>query len=116
MALQQLVGSGLWLPSFPEGTIGDQNIGLSNITLDADEEECQVIGRVVTDDHGSHTFGTSGSSIGWFPNVVTFQASATLTIGIKSAAAISTTTGPPARATIGAGAFNIFKALIGGTD
>lgn len=85
------------------------------LLLDADEEESQFIGQIEWSDHGSHTFGTSGSSIAWLPGAsITFQAVATLTVGLKKASTIDAANGPPGRATIGAAAFDVYVPLVAG--
>ena len=121
MAYQELVGSGLWLPTIIEGLYADNLYGtVDSALLDADEEEMQFIGRVKIDGgtlSGTKTFGTSGSGISFLTGSSnTFQAVATLTIGIKNASVVDTANGPAARATIGAAAFSVSKALVGGTD
>lgn len=117
MALQNLVGQGRWLPPLPEGIFSDGIPSVnSSIALDADEEEWQWIGRVRIDGGGSKTFGTS-SILSWLPGAaITFVATATLRVGVKKAASIDAANGPPARATIGAAAFDVYKDLVGGTD
>lgn len=111
------------MPSYPPiVAITDSVTTSDNALLDADEEEVQFIGRVcLAAGSGSKTFGTSGSSISWLPGAsITFAADApnnpTLTVGIKKSTTIDTTTGNPVRATIGAAAFDVSKALVGGTD
>lgn len=86
--------------------------------LDADEEEAQLIGYVwLPPGAGSKTFGTSGSKIDWNSGAsITFAAGSTLRVGVKKASSISTTAGPPGRATVGAAAFDVYKDLVGGTD
>lgn len=85
--------------------------------LDADEEEIQVIGTVCWADGGSHTFGTSGSKIGWLAGAsISFGVVAVLTIGIKKSSTIDASNGPPGRATIGAAAFDVSVGLVGGVD
>jgi hypothetical protein len=85
--------------------------------LDADEEEVQIIGRCKINGGGSKTFGTSGSAIGWLGGTsITFQAVATLRVGVKKAASIDAANGPAARATIGAAAFDVYDDLVGGVD
>lgn len=117
MALQNLVGAGIWLPMLPVGFGSNSNVSAVDITLDADEEEFQVIGRVRVDGGGSKTFGTSGSKIAWLPGAsITFQSEATLRVGVKKSTTIDATAGPAARATIGAAAFDVYDDLIGGTD
>lgn len=119
MALQPLVGRGLLVPQMSGGYWGPETYATTDtiIDLDADEEEFQFIGRVSIDGHGSKTFGTSGSAIGWLPgSPITFASGSQLRVGVKQASSISVTAGPAARATIGAAAFDVYKELIGGTD
>ena len=53
----------------------------------------------------------------WLPGAsTTFNAVSTLRVGIKQASSVSTSAGPPARATTGAAAFDVHKDLVGGTD
>ncbi len=115
MALQRLIGQGVWVPPNPWGTSGGGTFSASDLALlDADEEEYQIIGAVSIEGGGSATFGTS-STISWLPGAsIAFVATATLRIGIKTG--ISTTAGPPARATAGAAAFTVYKDLVAGTD
>jgi len=117
MALQPLVGAGLWLPTLPYGM--SQNLVTSSDAglLDADEEEVQIIGSVTIDGGGSKTFGTSGSKISWLPGAsITFGTNSQLRVGVKQASSIDAGNGPAARATIGAAAFDVYKELVGGTD
>lgn len=117
MALQNLVGSGLWLPTVPLGFDSNNILAANDITLDADEEEVQYIGHVHIDGGGSKTFGTSGSKIGWLAGAsITFAANSTLRVGVKKAATVDAANGPAARATIGAAAFDVYDDLVGGTD
>jgi len=118
MALQNLVGQGVWLPTIYQGFNDGTGINTgSDETLDAEGEELQAIVRVVIDGGGSKTFGTSGSTLQWNAGASnTFQSSATLRVGVKSSAVIDAAAGPAARATIGAAAFSVYKDLIGGTD
>lgn len=120
MALQNIYGNGLWIPGAFPGFPGQSSGVLAtsdSALLDADEEEYQIIGSVTIDGGGSKTFGTSGSKIGWLPGAsITFAANSTVTVGVKKAAQIDTSNGPAARATIGAAAFDVYKALVGGTD
>lgn len=115
MALQRLVGQGLWVPPNPFGTVGGGTFSATDAALlDAGGEEYQIIGAVSIEGGGSATFGTS-SSISWLPgSSITFASGSTLRMGIKTA--ISTTAGPPARATYGTAAFDVYKDLVGGTD
>lgn len=106
-----------WVPTFPPldyQTSTWPNVA-DTLTVDADEEEAQVIGFVEWSDGGNHTFGTSGSGVAWLPGAsITFQATATLRVGIKSS--LDNASGPPGRATAGAAAFAVYHDLVGGTD
>ncbi len=116
VSLVSLIGSGLWLPI----AFGGFNIAIRSSAdgvIDADEEEFQIIGRLRIDGGGSKTFGTSGSKVSWLPGTpITFAANSTVRLGVKKASSIDTTAGPPARATIGAAAFDVYDDLVGGTD
>lgn len=118
MALQNLVGAGIWLPPLIGGYTNSMDFASSDSALlDADEEEFQVIGRVRIDGITSKTFGTSGSKIGWLPGAaITFASGSTLRVGVKKSTTIDATAGPAARATIGAAAFDVYDDLVGGTD
>lgn len=118
MALQNFVGDGMWMPTLPQGYNATNFISSSDAgLLDADEEEFQIIGAVKIDGGGSKTFGTSGSKVSWLSGAaITFLTGSTLTVGVKKDASIDTANGPAARATIGAAAFDVYKALLGGTD
>src|SRR5262245_22267032 len=107
-----------WVPKMPHGFTHTNQLALSDsLQLDADEEEAQVIGAVMTADGLPHTFGTAGSAVGWLPGAgIVFGAGATLRVGLKQASRIDLSTGPAGRATIGAAAFDVHKALVGGTD
>lgn len=89
-----------------------------NGLLDADEEEFQMIGRIyLAAGSGTKTFGTSGSKVGWLPGAsITFQATANCRVGVKKSSTVDAANGPPARATIGAAAFDVYDDLVGGTD
>lgn len=116
MALVRLPG-GMWVPTM-FGGFSNNNVGASDaFTLDADEEECQFIGRVcLAGGSGSKTFGGGSTSIDWLPGAsITFAADSTLRVGVKSTT-IDDTNGPPGRATIGAAAFDVYDDLVGGTD
>lgn len=118
MALVALTGTGLYVPPMSQG-IGAAGLAAASdsLILDADEEEAQLIGRVVIDGYGSKTFGGGSSTLGWLPGAsITFNATSTLRVGVKQASDISTTAGGPARATIGAAAFDVYHDLVGGTD
>lgn len=72
-------------------------VALGNTTVDAANEACIMVGYVFTEDGGSHTIDTSGSSsLGWRTGTVTFaNAGTTVKVGL---AAVDTAAGPPARA------------------
>lgn len=114
MTLVNLVGTGPWYPYIPGGIVNTNAFAAAdNMLLDADEEEAHFVGSVTIDGGGSKTFGTSGSKISWLPGTpITFAAGSTLTVGIKK----TPTTGNPVHGTPGAGAFDVYKALVGGTD
>lgn len=65
---------------------------------DAAKEACMMIGQIFTDDGGSHTIDTTGSSsLGWLAGAVTFaNGASTFKVGL---AGLDTATGPPARPT-----------------
>src|SRR5262245_6556067 len=80
------------------GRNGTQSLAnLSGIVLDAALEAAVFIGNIYTDDGGSHTIDTTGSSsLGWMAASVTFaNAGTSVSVGL---AAVDTGTGPPARA------------------
>lgn len=118
MALTRIPG-GIWAPTFPFGSGGISGNSpfapSDSLLMDADQEEVQIIGRVVlAGGTGSKTFGTS-SKVGWLPGAsITFGAVATLRVGIKKSATIDDANGPPGRATIGAAAFDVYTDLVGG--
>jgi hypothetical protein len=120
VAYVDVPGEGWWCPRLDSGYISQSPAQTTTdaMTLDADEEEAQYIGRIHLDGGATgKTFGTSGSKVGWLSGAsITFQAAATLRVGVKKAASIDATTGPAARATIGAAAFDVYNDLIGGTD
>src|SRR5262245_55785804 len=107
-----------WVPMLPHGfTHTNALVATDSLQLDADEEEAQVIGSVMTADGLPHIFGTAGSVVGWLPGSgVAFATGATLRVGLKQASRIDLTAGPPGRATLGAAAFDVVKTLVGGTD
>jgi hypothetical protein len=118
MAMVAVEGHGLWMPVLPGYLVDPPSMVSSDLmVLDADEEEAQFIGPVTIDGGGSKTFGTS-SKIGWLVGAatITFATGSTLRVGVKKASSISTAAGPPARATIGAAAFDVYRNLVGGTD
>jgi hypothetical protein len=117
MALVNLVGTGIWMPTWP-GILTSTPVysTATGAVLDANTEEVQFIGRVTIDGGGSKTFGTS-SKIGWpVGPTVTFATGSTLRVGVKQASKIDMATGPPARATTGTAAFDVYDDLVGGTD
>jgi hypothetical protein len=118
MTLVAIPGEGLWMPTMPQGWMGTSNLSQSDaMVLDADEEEAQFLATVHRDGGGSATFGISGSTLAWLPGAsLTFDAGAILRVGLKNTARLDLTAGPPARATIGAAAFDVYKDLVGGTD
>jgi hypothetical protein len=120
MAMVQLVGEGFWYPPLPRGiTSSNVQAAADTLLMDLDEEEVQMIGRVVLDSGPgtSKTFGTSGSKIGWLPGpTLTFATGATLRVGVKKQSLINTTTATVAQATLGAPAFDVWRDLVGGTD
>ena len=116
------VGNGFWIPNlgpdYLRATTATGASGLGSALLDADEEELQFLGRVyLAGGSGSKTFGTSGSKISWLPGIAqTFQATATLRVGVKQSSSWTDASGPPGRATVGAAAFDVYHDLVGGTD
>lgn len=121
MALVRLPG-GIWVPTIHQG-LGATGMGTAtDITLDADEEEVQIIGRVcLAGGSGSKPFGTAGSAVAWLPGAsITFAddgaSDPTLRVGVKQASSVDAANGPAARATIGAAAFDVYDDLVGGTD
>lgn len=118
MSLVNVVGSPIWTPPATYGLWASPQVAVSDsLLIDADTEEIQVIGDVTTDDGASHTFGTSGSAIVWLPGAsIAFIAVATVRVGVKKASSISTSAGPPAQATTGTAAYDVYKDLVGGTD
>lgn len=87
----------------------------TNVTQDATNEAAICYGQIITDDGGSHTLDTSGSSsIGWRTGGVTFaNAGTTFKVGL---ATMDTATGPPARATNASDVvtFSVSKSMTGG--
>jgi hypothetical protein len=117
MALVALGGAGVWIPTLANVWTQPSQNTTDAMLMDADQEEAQYFGSVTIDGGGSKTFGTSGSKIGWLPGAtVTFATGSTLRVGVKQASKITTTAGPPPRATIGAAAFDVSRVLTGGTD
>ena len=117
MTLVALEGAGVWMPTMPAYLSGSAVLGHTDgITLDANGEEAQFIGTVTIDGGGSKTFGTS-SKLGWMPGAATvFATGSTLRLGVKQAADVNMSSGPPARATVGTAAFAVWDDLVGGTD
>ena len=113
------VPGGIWVPTLVEnwGNTTGPATPSQGSTLANDQEEYQIFGRVyLAGGSGSKTFGTSGSSISWMAGTsIAFIAVASLRVGVKSTT-IDLANGPPARATIGAAAFDVYKDLTGGTD
>jgi hypothetical protein len=71
--------------------------GATSLLQDAAKEACIMHGHIITDDGGSHTIDTTGSSsLGWRAGAVTLaNAGTTFKVGL---AALDTANGPPARA------------------
>jgi hypothetical protein len=118
MTMVSVGGEGLWLPALAGGVSGNNSVtAIDTVVLDATEEEGQWIGYLHIDGGGTHTFGGGSSALGWLPGTpITFAANATLRLGAKRATSIQTTTAVPARATLGAAAFDVYTDLVGGTD
>lgn len=116
MTLVPLPGDTWWLPMPPGGLRTSSFMAPTNtVLLDADQEEVQMIGRVHIDGGGTKTFGGGSSALGWLPGTpITFAASSTVRLGVKTA--IDFANGPPGRATFGAAAFTVYRDLVGGTD
>jgi hypothetical protein len=116
MALVSVGGAGLWMPMQGALWTGPVLSATDTMVLDATQEEAQYVGSVTIDGGGSKTFGTS-SKIGWLAGpTITFATGCTLQVGVKQASKIDNVNGPPARATIGAAAFDVSRTLTGGTD
>ena len=112
------IPGGAWAPTVPASWQNNTGFSLVNgSNLVNDQEEYQMFGRVrLAAGSGSKTFGTTNSKISWVPGSSTaFVAVATLRVGVKSTT-IDLTSGPPARATIGGAAFDVYTDLIGGVD
>lgn len=71
-------------------------VTFQNTAVDAANEACIMVGYIFTEDGGSHTIDTSGSSsLGWRSGTVTFSnAGTTVKVGL---AAVDTANGPPTR-------------------
>lgn len=97
MSLVALDGTPLVLIGAPFARNSEALPTQLSILQDAANEACIMYGHVITDDGGSHTIDTTGSSsLGWRPGAVTFaNAGTTFKVGL---AAMDTTTGPPGRA------------------
>lgn len=97
MALVALDG----MPMIPIGHAGCEGLVsisvLQAIPIDAVNEAVIMVGQIFTEDGGSHTIDTTGSSsLGWCSGAVTFaNAATTVKVGL---AAVDTAAGPPARA------------------
>lgn len=106
-------------PLVPFGAANRQGVpSLANVTatlIDAAKEACIMIGQIVTEDGGSHTIDTTGSSsLGWLSGTLTFaNGGTTVKVGL---ATVDTTTGPPGRAVNVADVitFDVSKSLTGG--
>jgi hypothetical protein len=98
---------------FDPGQVGAWGPGV--ITQDAANEASIFYGQITTDDGGSHTIDTTGSSsLQWRTNAVTFaNAGSTFKVGL---AAMDTTNGPPGRAVNVADVItlDVSKSLTGG--
>ena len=123
MGYVELVGQGIIVPTLFYGPLSETQIrtATDTSTMDADEEEVQWIGQVNINGGGSKTFGGGSSAIEWLPGAsITFADDGandpTLRVGVKKASSISTSAGPPAQATAGAAAFDVYTDLTGGTD
>jgi hypothetical protein len=85
-------------------------------TIDAANEACIFFGQIFTEDEGSHTIDTTGSSsLGWKSGALTFaNAGTTVKVGL---AALNTTTGPPVRAANVADVvtLDVSRSIVGGS-
>lgn len=85
------------------------------VVLDAANEACVFVGRVVTSDGASHTIDTTGSSaLHWRSGSVTFaNAATTVKVGL---AAVDGAVGPAPRAANAANviSFDVSKSMVGG--
>lgn len=115
MALVALDG----MPLVAFGAAGRNGTALvssaSNTLIDAANEACIMIGQIFTEDGGTHTIDTTGSSsLGWMSGSLTFANGATtVKVGL---AAVDLTAGPPGRAAAVANVitFDVSKSLTGG--
>lgn len=116
MAWQRI--SGLWVPGWPEAST-PHGPAFGGATMNGDEHELQFIGHVVLEaGSGSKTFDTS-CFLEWATGAITFADDGSndprLRVGVKQASSIDLTTAP-ARATVGAAAFDVYGDYVGGTD
>lgn len=98
MAITALAGTGLpFVGGAVTGGFPQAPSLQTATTMDAANEANIFYGRIITEDGGSHTIDTTGSSsIGWRTGAVTFANGTTnLVVGL---AAMNTTTGPAPRA------------------
>ena len=119
MALVPVGGAGLYMPTLPNFLSGTGVRGVLDVVLDAHEEEFQVFANVTIAGGGTKTFGTAGSRLGWHVGVgpITFATGATLRVGVKQASKMDlVASASPARATLGAAAFDVATDLVGGVD
>jgi len=95
------------------GIVGAVSSGI--VLVDAANEAAIMFGQIFTEDLGTHTIDTTGSSsLGWRTSPTTFANAATrVKVGL---AALDTSTGPPARAVHVANVitFDVSKTLAGG--
>lgn len=118
MAYQSV--SGLWVPKWPEAGTPVQ-MSISGSTLNGDEHELQIIGKVQlsTGTGTSKTFDNT-STLEWLSGTITFVDDGandpTFRVGVKQASSIDKATGVPVRATVGAAAFDVYGDYVGGTD
>lgn len=114
MSLVSIPG-GFTIPIGPGFLPSSSSLFINQTTMDAADEAIIFVGSVLTSDGGSHTIDTTGSSsLGWRALTVTFaNAGTTVKVGL---AAVSTTTGPAARAANVANVvtFDVSKSIVGG--
>lgn len=116
MSLTSLDGVPLIPVGMPSRFLFPSVPSLGNVTtMDATNDAVIMIGQIVTEDGGSHTIDTSGSSsLGWRCGAMTFaNGGTTVKVGI---APVSTTLGPPARASHASNviAFDVSASFTGG--
>lgn len=106
-------------PLVPVGGLGfvpNMGAGATAVLLDAANEACIMSGQVFTEDGGSHTIDTTGSSsLGWRSGSLTFaNGGTTVKVGL---AALDTATGPPVRAANSTDVItlDVSKSLTGGS-